>query len=174
MRDRNLRVSRGIIGLEAKELSNDEAFKASQGWLCPFMKRYGLSLRRKTTVCHCAPTDCIPKIVSYITRLQTLRKCYKYGLHSIFAMDETACWFHLPSETTVAHKGACFIPLKTTGHEKQHFTVILTAKADRTKLKLFIVFKGKGTRLVKDLHQISGVVVRFSKNGWMNDVLTID
>ena len=125
-------------------------------------------------MCQCAPTDCIPKMVSYITRLRTLRKHYKYGLHSIFAMDETACWFDTPSETTIACTGACSIPPKTTGREKQHFMVILTAKADGTKLKPFIVFKGKGTRLVKDLQRISGVVARFSKNGWMNDALTID
>ena len=125
-------------------------------------------------MCQCAPTDCIPKMVSYITRLRTLCKCYKYGQHSIFAMDETVCWFDMPSETNVAHKGARSIPLKTTGHEKQHLTIILTAKADETKLKLFIAFKGKGTRLVKGLHRISGVVVRFSKNGWMKDALTID
>ena len=32
--------------------------------------------------------------------------------------------------------------LKTTGHEKSHLTVILAAKADGTKLKPYIVFKG--------------------------------
>ena len=63
------------------------------------------------------------------------------------------------------------VPLKTTGHEKDHSTVILTAHADGKKLKPFIVFKGKGTRLIKDLQKIQGVVVRLSGNGWMNDKL---
>ena len=31
-----------------------------------------------------------------------------------------------------------------------------------------------GTRLIKDLPKIQGVVVCFSHNGWMNDQLTID
>ena len=73
-----------------------------------------------------------------------------------------------------AHTGSHSIPLKTTGHEKDHFTVILTAKANGTKLKPFVIFKGKGTCLVKTLQQSPVVVVKFSSNGWMNDILTIE
>ena len=80
----------------------------------------------------------------------------------------------MPSDPTVATTGARSIPLKSTGHEKDRFTVILTAKANGTKLKPFIIFKGKGTRLIKELQKIAGVVVKFSSNGWMNDSLTID
>ena len=80
----------------------------------------------------------------------------------------------MPSDTTVDRIGACSVPVKTTGHEKQHYTVILTARADGTKLKPYVVFKGKGTRHIKDLQHIPGIVVRFSCNGWMNDSLTSD
>ena len=62
-----------------------------------------------------------------------------------------------------------------TGHEKDHFTVILMAWADGGKLKPYIVFKGNGTmHLINSLQKIEGVVVRFSVNGWMYDVLTTD
>ena len=80
----------------------------------------------------------------------------------------------MPSDSTIDILGARSVPLKTTGHEKNHFTVILTARADGKKCKSFVVFKGKGTRLIKELQQISGVVVRFSANGWMNNSLTAD
>ena len=50
--------------------------------------------------------------------------------------------------------------------------IILTARADGTKLKPFVAFKGKGTRLIKELQKIPGIVV--SSNGWMNNSLTID
>ena len=39
------------------------------------------------------------------------------------------------------------VPIKSTGHEKSHFTVIL---ATGIKMEI-VVFKGKGTRLVKEL-----------------------
>ena len=80
----------------------------------------------------------------------------------------------MPSDTSVAQTGSRSVAVKTSGHEKDHFSVVLSAKADVTKVKPFIVFKGKGTRLIKDLQQIPGVVVRFSANGWLNDTLTID
>ena len=51
LRHRNLRVSRSMIMREAKALSSNQEFKASVGWLNGFLKRNGLSLRRKTTVC---------------------------------------------------------------------------------------------------------------------------
>ena len=106
------------------------------------MKRKGLSLRRKTTVC-------LPKLVSYVIHLRKLKKCHKFKTECTYAMDETACWFDMPSDTTVAVTESRSVPVKTTGHEKEHFTVILTARADGKKMKPFIAFKGKGTRLIK-------------------------
>ena len=174
MRSRNLRVTRRMIRHQAKAISTDSLFKASVGWLRRFMKRNGLSLRRRTTLCQTVPADCIPKLVDYIIHLHSLQSHHKYQDGNIFAMDETACYMDMTADTTVTQTGARSVPLKTTGHEKEHFTVILTAKADGTKLKPFVVFKGKGTRLMKTLGRISGIVVRFSKNGWMNDGLTIE
>ena len=63
---------------------------------------------------------------------------HKYSPENMFAMDETACWMDMPSDT-----GSRSVPLKTSGHEKDHFTVILTAKGDGTKMKPYVVFKGK-------------------------------
>ena len=174
LRSRNLRVSYRMIREKAKELSNIDGFSASKGWLQRFIKRKGLTLRRKTTVCQSTPANYIPKLIDFIGNVRRLRINHGYSNNCIFAMDETACWMDMPSDTTVDTIGARSIPIKTTGHEKSHYTVILTAKADGTKLKPYIVFKGKGTRLMASLKTIPGVVVRFSKNGWMNDSLTID
>uniref|UniRef100_A0A1X7US77 Uncharacterized protein n=1 Tax=Amphimedon queenslandica TaxID=400682 RepID=A0A1X7US77_AMPQE len=63
-----------------------------------------------------------------------------------------------PGDTTVHFSGAPSVSVKTTSHEKDHYTVVLTARADGTKLKSFIVFKGKGCRLIKELNTIPGVI----------------
>ena len=139
MRANNLRVARSMIQGKARDLSTVQGFKASRGWLFRFMRRHGLTLRRKTTVCQSTPADSIPKLVSYIMHLRNLRRKHQYQPSSIFAMDETACWMDMPSDTTVAPIGACSIPIKTTGHSKDHYTVILTARADGTKLKPYVV-----------------------------------
>lgn len=78
------------------------------------------------------------------------------------------------SNATVDKRGKRSVPMKSTGHEKDHFTVVLSAKAHCTKLKPYIVFKGKGTRLMKQLKTAQGVVVRLSSTGWINDELTKD
>lgn len=46
----------------------------------------------------------------------------------------------MPSSPTVDHVGARSITLTSTDHDKDHYTVILTARADDTKLKPLIVF----------------------------------
>jgi hypothetical protein len=88
----------------------------------------------------------IPKLVGFIVRLRNIQKKHQYQEANIIAMDETACWMDMPSSTTIDHVGARSVSLKSTGHDKDHYTVILTAKADGTKLKAFIV---KGTRIKK-------------------------
>ena len=139
-----------------------------------FMTRKGLSLRKKTTVCQNPPSACIEKLVDFIMHVRSFRIRHQFTNESIYAMDETVCWMDMPSDTTVHFTGARSVSLKTSGHEKDHYTVVLTTKADGSKLKPFIVFKGKGTRLIKNLSSIPGLVVRFSANGWLNDSLTIE
>ena len=91
---------------------------------------------------------------------------------SLLWMKRHAGW--MPFDTTVDSTGARSVPIKTNGHEKDHFTVTLTAGADAVKLMPYIVFMGKGTHLIKALQSIEGIVVHFSVNGWMNDSLPTD
>ena len=69
---------------------------------------------------------------------------YYYDLDCIIAMDETAVWHEMISNTAVSVTdiGAKSVVLKTTGHEKSKVTVTLAAKANGDKLKPYIVFPG--------------------------------
>ena len=89
-------------------------------------------------------------------------------------MDETLRWLDMPGETTVEHVDARSVPLRTTGHEKSLFTVVLASVADRWKLKPFIVLRDDHVRPIRELTWISGVVVVYSQNGWMDEQLTKD
>ena len=71
----------------------------------------------------------------------------------------------------MARVGEHSVSVRTTGHDKDCFTVILAAMADGRKLKRFIVFKG--VRPIPELTKIPGVVVCLSRNGWMNEGLTV-
>ena len=74
-RARGLRVSCKLIMKKAEvtyrdmtenNLVDNDDFKASRGWLEKFMKRNGLSLRRKTTVSQQDPDRMVAKLVSYM------------------------------------------------------------------------------------------------------------
>jgi len=92
-------------------------------------------------------------------------------MSSIGNMDETPLWLDMPGDTTVAHVGERSVAIRTTCHDKGRFTVIVAAMADRRKLKPFVVFKG--VRPIAALGKVSGVVLNYSRNGWMNEELTV-
>ena len=132
-----------IYGDLTKDMENvDEDFKASRGWLEKFMKRNGLSLRCKTSVAQQDPERLVAKVVSYIIQVRRLQEKQSYPPSHIIAMDETPVWCDMVSETTIDATGKKTITLKTTGHEKSRVSVCLAAKADGTKLKPMVVFKG--------------------------------
>ena len=54
-------------------------------------------------------------------------------------MDETPVWFDMPSASTVNNKGEKTVLVKTTGHEKARFTVVLACMSDGTRLNPMIV-----------------------------------
>ena len=69
-----------------------EDFKAWRGWLCRFLKRNGLSLRRKTSVAQQDPERMVSKLVCYIIQVRRLQIKNNYAAGNIIAMDETPIW----------------------------------------------------------------------------------
>ena len=184
-RERGLRVSRKLIMKKAQVVynemklgetantANEEEFKASTGWLKNFMRRNHLSLRRKTSIAQKDPDRLVAKVVSYVLQVRRMQAQNTYSPCNIIAMDETPVWSDMVSETTVGTTGKKTITLKTTGHEKSRVSVCLPAKADGTKLKPMIVFKG-AKREVAALHREfkSQAYIASSANASMNTELT--
>ena len=141
-------------------------FSASRGLLCRFMKRNGLSLRRKTSIAQQDPERMVAKLVSYVIQVRRLQEKHKYRPCDIEAIDETPVCFEMISETTVDTTGKKTITLKSTGHEKVRASVCLAAKADGTKLKPMVILNG-GKREVAALKQKfkNRAVVATSANG---------
>lgn len=62
-------------------------------------------------------------------------------------------------------KGTKTVLVKSTGHEKTKFTVVLSCLADGTKLKPMVIFKRKTMPKIKFS---AGVFVHVHENGWMD------
>ena len=182
-RARSLRISCKLIMKNTEIVYRDimqesntatEDFKASRGWLCRFLKRNGLSLRRKTSVAQQDPERMVAKLVSYIIQVRQLQIKHNYAPCNIIAMDETPVWCDMISETTVDKSGIKTVTLKTTGQDKSRVSVVLAAKADGTKLKPMVVFKGAKREVAALNQEFKGrAVVATSANAWMDSELTI-
>ena len=86
-------------------------------------------------------------------------------------MDETPLGLEMPGDTTVKRTGDSTVSIRTTGHDKGRFTVIVAAMVDGRKLTPFVVFKDVHT--IPAPTQVPGVVVALSRNGWINKLLTV-
>ena len=81
-------------------------------------------------------------------------------------MDETPMFFDMPGLRTVSVKGEKTVSVKTTGNEKNHFTVILACTADGNKLTPAVVFKRK--TIPKDKFP-KGIHVYVQEKGWVDE-----
>ena len=166
----HVRVLRRDVARIAKEIITDPHFSASPGWISKFMRRYRFVTRVKTTAGQSLPKNVSERIIDYVTNCRKRITRNQLPLNCIANMDETAVWADMPGNSTIEVRGAHTVQIATTGHDKQRITVCLAAFADGTKLKPFIVFKGK--RIPKEICNVQDAVIRMSHNGWMNEDLT--
>ena len=130
------------------------------------MKRNNFVLRRRTKIAQKLPRDLEEKITRFHRFIIKTRKNSDYRLEHIGNMDETPMTFDMPSNMTVDKLGAKTVMIKTTGHEKTRFTVVLACMADGTKLPPMVIFKRK-TMPKEKLPK--GVFVHVDEKGWMNE-----
>ena len=95
--------------------------------LAPSRKAAQTARRRKTTESQKDTEKLIDKLIAYVLQARRLRVKFSYSDSDIIAMDETAVWQDMLSNTTVDSIGLNTIAMKTTGHEKTKVSVCLTA-----------------------------------------------
>src|SRR5271154_625085 len=169
-------VSRQMIQVKAKALAQQhewqikcpdvQSFAFSNKWLDGLMSRNNLSNHHHTTVTQHLPNNLIEKQQEFLVFVMYRRIQHDYPLAFIGNMDETPMTFDLPSNTTVDEIGTRTVSIRTTGHEKTNFTVVLTCMADGTKLPPLIIFKLK--KIPKGNFPPE-VIVRANPTGWMNE-----
>lgn len=176
LRSEGCAVSHELIQNHARATARNHGipacdFKASSGWTTRFMRRNGLCLRRRTTLCQRLPPDCEIKIQDFHRFVIRIRQEKEFLLSQIGNTDQTPLNFDMPRSSTVEVKGAKSVLVKTTGAEKQRCTVMLAITADGRKLPPFVVFKRK--TLPKNSLP-AGIHVRAQVKGWMSAELMVD
>ena len=167
-------VTRTAIRLHALKMAKQAPFatevpanfRASAGWCTRFMNRNDLTIRQRTKIAQKLPRDLEAKVDSFLQYVIKLRKQHNYELGQIGNMDETPMTFDIPSNKTVNTVGEKSVMIKTTGHERTHFTAVLSCLADGTKLRPVVIFKRK--TLPKTAKFPSGIIVKAHPKGWMD------
>jgi len=80
-------------------------------------------------------------------------------------MEEISISFDLPNSYTLEKYSFNTISIKTIGHKRSIFTVILGCMADSSKLSSVIIFKLKN-KSKKEF--FNSVFIRINEKGWIN------
>ena len=155
----------------AKRLYPDIPFKASAKWCYRFMKRNDISVRKRTSIAQRLPEDYETKLIEFQRYVIKMRKRRRYKIGDIANADQTPLTFDLPSTQTLDFKGADSVTIKSTGNEKNRFTVMLGAYGDGRKMPPYVIFKRK---TMPKVTWPKGVIVRCHPKGWMDEALTKD
>ena len=130
-------------------------------------------MRKKTHQSQRLPKDVADRTKNFFIYLRKYYLTYDILESDIIAADQTPIYFDSVGSSTIDHVGSKSISLRSTGHDKMNFTVMLSASATGVKRKLFIVFSGKGNNKEgKKLRARKDVYITFSDNGWFDDPVT--
>ena len=133
------------------------------------MRRHKFVTRVKTTAGQSLPKNVSERIVDYVT---TCSKRISYLSPALPTWTKQQFGLICQVIPLLEVRGAHTVQIATTGHDKQRITICLAAFADGTKLKPFVVFKGK--RIPKEISNVHAAVIKMSDNGWMNEDLTME
>ena len=162
-------VTRGAICLKAFKLAKQtltKDFKASACWCTRFMERHDFVLRQKTKIAQRLHRELDDKITSFQRFVIRHRQRNNYALACIGNMDETPITIDMPSNRTVNKIGEKTVLVKTTGHEKEKYTVALGCMADGKKLKPKVIFQRK--TMPKEKFP-KGILVHVHPGRWMDE-----
>jgi transposase len=117
--------------IQALYPTGEYGFQGNLSWINSFMKRFGLSLRRRTKISQKMPEDTEQKLDEFRRFIIRLRAQFNFDLNNIFNIDETPVWFDMAGNMTVNNKGDKTVHIRTTGNDKNRFTVVLTCSAGK-------------------------------------------
>lgn len=167
-------VSTKLIQYQARLFASEMKivdFTGKAKWCFNFMRREGLAMRARTKLAQKMPPVYEDKIQQFHSYVIQLRKKYDFEPSQIGNMDEVPLNFDVPSNRTVDVKGIKTVAIKTSGHEKTHYTAVLSCCADGTKLPPMLIFKRK--TYPKETVP-PGIIVQVQEKGWMNeDIMAI-
>ena len=95
----------------------------------------------------------------------------KYPRSLVANMDESPAFFDIIPAKSICKTGSRECIVRTSGSEKKHVTVVLSATADGTMLPPMLTFKRKTNKTIKKLRIPEGFIVKTQEKSWMDEGL---
>ena len=125
-----------------KDIAAD-TFKTSQSWCYKFLARNGFSIRRRTTVAQKLHENFEDKLINFQQFILWMRQCYDYDLSMTGNADQISLTFDIASNMPVSSSGIKSMPIISTEHKKDPFTMMLACRGDGSKLPLMLFSRGR-------------------------------
>ena len=95
----------------------------------------------------------------------------KYPRSLVGNMVETPAFFDMVPSKIICKTGSKECIVRTSGCEKKHVTIVLSATADGKMLLPMIIFKEKTTKTIEKLRVPDGFIVKTQAKVWMDEEL---
>ena len=130
---------------KAKKLvqPRNSSFSASRGWVTKFFARHKLALCARTSISQKLPRQLEGVLTKFYKDDAKFMRIGKYPLSLVGHKDEAPAFFDMVPSKWIVKKGNKECVSRSSGSEKKHLTVVLSATADRKMLSPMITFKGK-------------------------------
>lgn len=138
-----------------------------------FVKSHGISIGSRTNTAQAHPETVREKAQQWMIYIQPFVSSLSTSKHWVLNMDETPVPFSLTPRKTLSQVGVRTVGIRRSGNSTTRCTAALTVAADGTKLKPFVIFKGKKngridkTELPTYENQ-ENVCYNVQDNAWMN------
>ena len=172
---RDLYVPVSILTLQEKAKRvvrpHNPTFNASRVWVEKLFARHRLSLISRTSVSQKLPKQLEGSITKFYEDAGRYMRIGKYPRSLVANMDETPAFFDMIPAKSICKTGSTECIVRTSGSEKKHITVVLSAAADGTMLPPMLIFKGKTDKTIKKLRIPEGFIVKTQEKSWMDEGL---
>ena len=128
---RDLYIPVSILTLQEKSKRvvrpHNPTFKASRGRIEKFFTRHRLSLLSRTSVSQKLPKQLEGSITKFYEDAERYMRIGKYPRSLVANMDETPAFFDMIPAKSICKTGSRECIVRTSGSEKKHVTVVLSA-----------------------------------------------
>ena len=144
--------------------------KKRQYWMYDLMKRRNLSVWTRTRTSQILNAAMQLVKDAYCHRIMTSYNLRINNPKYLLNIDETAVYLKCSPKRTMYLKGENIVSVMIGGSSSMRFTLTVTVAMDRTKLPLFVIFKGKQVGTVEKqlttFYQVVYMVAFRRKHGW--------